>query len=346
MSWSKRLLLIGLLVAAAWQLVRCQYVEEERQVRSELRQAAEQAFPQAAQASRQRFSLRRLHHPQPAKAEVLLVHGLDDPGKVWMNMGPALAAQGYGVSVLDYPNDQGIEASARFMTEQLQRLKQDGVDEIILVVHSMGGLVSREMLTNPQLACVARDMACPKVSDLIMIGTPNKGSNLARFRGLGELREQFSRLLHAQAGWLDWLFDGAGEAGLDLLPDSAFLRRLNSRAHPVGVRYAVIAGVVADPVFQSLSTWWSSEDSLHNWVDTSAEELGDGLVSLESARIEGVPFYRVSGNHLSIVRNVFQHSERVPPAVPIVLRLLQQGGLPMAPRPQSLPPSTEPLATR
>jgi hypothetical protein len=47
--------------------------------------------------------------------------------------------------------------------------------------------------------------------------------------------------------------------------------------------------------------------------------LGDGLVTVDSARLEGVPLLTVSGTHLTIIRNLSQSSDRVPPAVPIIL---------------------------
>ena len=47
--------------------------------------------------------------------------------------------------------------------------------------------------------------------------------------------------------------------------------------------------------------------------------LGDGLVTVDSARLEGVPLRTVDGTHLSIIRNITKDSRRVPPAVPIIV---------------------------
>ena len=50
------------------------------------------------------------------------LHGLDDPGMVWMNLAPALHAAGHGVSVLNYPNDQPVRDSARLIADELQSM--------------------------------------------------------------------------------------------------------------------------------------------------------------------------------------------------------------------------------
>ena len=56
-----------------------------------------------------------------------------------------------------------------------------------------------------------------------------------------------------------------------------------------------------------------------------AHGLGDGLVTVESTRLEGVPHRTVVGNHLSMIRNVTKNSRRIPPAVPIVVDRLKRG---------------------
>jgi hypothetical protein len=154
---------------------------------------------------------------------------------------------------------------------------------------------------------------------------------VARFRGLAEPRDQLARLTRGEASWLSGILDGAGEAKIDLLPGSRFLTRLNSRPHPEGVDMLVIAGVA--------SPW--TEDQIGQWVADLREEadddqrrrldelgaalvsltrgLGDGLVSIESSRLEGVEHITVDGTHLSMIRNVLEESQRVPPAVPIIV---------------------------
>lgn len=319
-------LLVIVLLIVSWQWLRTNFTEHERQARTQVRDSVAAAFPEMASEAQERFAIRRLSSPAANGREVLLLHGLDDPGQVWMNLAPVLAANGHGVLQLDYPNDQSVAESARFLAQQLEELGTEGVSRVELVAHSMGGLVSRELLTSPGLACEAPVCVRPQVSRLIMVGTPNHGSDLARFRALGEVREQVSRLFGGEAGWLDWIFDGAGEAGLDLLPGSAFLRELNARPQPEGVRMLVIAGEIGKEQWDTLDALLQQHTGeLPQALREARQHLGDGLVSVDSARLPSVPLVRVPGNHLSIIRNVSVESTRMPPAIPIILQQLGDG---------------------
>ena len=319
------ILAVSLLVVV-WQTVRTAFPEHERSARAQVKATVESIFPEHAEQARERFGLVRLQPPEAGRHDVVLVHGLDDPGMVWMNLAPALQAAGHGVSILNYPNDQPVHDSARLFARELEEKFAQPAAAIDIVAHSMGGLVAREMLTSPALACSAPDCTRPPVMRLIMVGTPNHGSDLARFRGLSELREQFSRLIDGEGGWLDGIFDGAGEAGLDLIPGSAFLSELNARPAPAQTRMHVIAGVIGKEEAEALARLLEGEQTAPD--DTVliplVERIGDGLVSLPSARLPDVPLTRVSGNHLSIIRNLSESSQRVPPALPVIFSLLEQ----------------------
>lgn len=293
--------LIALLaLATGWQVTRSFWTEEEKQLRSQIRTEFEQQFTDEITQSKKRFGIKAFNQHSTEARHVILIHGLDDPGKVWMNLAPVLADQNHNVWIMTYPNDQPIKESSFFFNEQLKKLKQERISDVTVIAHSMGGLVSREVLTNPQTLC--KDNSCNRshIRQLIMVGTPNHGSEMARFRTLAEIREQTERLIEGDARWLDWIADGAGEAGLDLLPESRFLHDLNQRTLPDNTDFFVIAGVIADQ-----------------------EEIGDSLVSLNSAKLEGVPFEVVSGNHLGIIRNVTESSNRIPPAIPVITGLLE-----------------------
>jgi hypothetical protein len=200
----------------------------------------------------------------------------------------------------------------------------------------MGGLVSRELLTRPDIgyARAASEGRVPDITTLVMVGTPNHGSQMARFRIFTEIRDQMSRIAQGEGNWLGGVLDGAGEAKIDLLPGSNFLTDLNARPHPAGVRMLVIAGV-ASP--------WKEKD-IHSWVDqlrpnlpeqrqkefqalgdalvSMTHGLGDGLVTVDSTRLEGVPHRTVDGTHLSMIRNLTEGSRRIPPSVPIIVEHL------------------------
>ncbi len=319
------------------------FPEQEKSLRRQIRTSVERAFPQQAAQVAESYGL-TLHgdapgfaaQPDPAAPSVVLVHGLDDPGKVWMNLAPVLADQRINVWQLDYPNDQQIEDSARFFHDQLKRLTRRGIEQVAVVAHSMGGLVSREMLTNPRIAyaTAADGAAAPRVVALIMVGTPNQGSEFARFRVLGEIRDQWASFLHGRGHILRGILDGAGEAKIDLLPGSRFLTTLNERPHPQGVNMLSIAGNISpwddrdiDRLVNSMREQLPAvgQDKLAGLgalLRSMGDGLGDGLVTVESTRLEGVEHRTVSGTHLSMIRNVSVQSDRVPPAVPLIVRYL------------------------
>ncbi len=321
------------------------FPEEKKEFRKQVRTKVQRTFPEHAAAVAKSYGLTRYREQyaktairDPAAPSVVLIHGLDDPGKVWMNLAPALMAEGMQVLEMRYPNDQPIVESAWLFYQELRYLRQIGVLRITIVAHSMGGLVSREMLTNPQIAYVDKSLTneVPRATGLIMVGTPNHGSQVARFRVFGEVRDQWVHMLKGQGHLLRGILDGAGEAKIDLLPRSQFLRTLNERPHPKGVQMLVIAGIA--------SPW--NEDDVHRFIDfardrsptadgktlrnleaflkSMSDGLGDGLVTVESTRLDGVDHRTVRGTHLSMIRNVTENSPRIPPAVPLVVDALRQ----------------------
>ena len=254
-----------LLIIGLWQLLANLYQEEEKQLRSKLRETVKEKFPEQAAELSKTFGLFFFETDQeasrgvdPDRKSVVLIHGLDDPGQVWQNLAPELVKENFNVWMMHYPNDQPIVESARLFFDELKALRQRGIDRISIVAHSMGGLVSREMLTRPEIEYnrSAKNQQAPMVAALIMVGTPNHGSQLARLRLFTELRDQWVRLTKGEANWLAGILDGAGEAKIDLLPGSRFLTELNGRPHPEGVDMMIIAGVT--------SPW--SEGDIHRWV--------------------------------------------------------------------------------
>lgn len=60
------------------------------------------------------------------------------------------------------------------------------------------------------------------------------------------------------------------------------------------------------------------------YLTSMTHGLGDGLVTVESTHLQGIPHQIVSGTHLSMIRNITQKSSRIPPAVPIILHRLKK----------------------
>ena len=334
-----------LLVLIVWQVVTNLYREEDKELRRQLRQSVKEKFPGQTAEFSKTFGIFPYEADQEAsdrmpdgRQSIVLIHGLDDPGKVWQNLAPRLAGETFHVWLMQYPNDQPIVESALLFLEALQGLKRRGIERIAIVSHSMGGLVSRELLTNPQIEYHAaiKSKLVPGVVALIMVGTPNHGSQLARFRMFAEWRDHLARLTKGEAYWLGSILDGAGEAKIDLLPGSRFLTELNARPHPPEVDMLVIAGITSPWTENDIQRWVSdlrakvSDDqqqrveAFGKYMLSMTHGLGDGLVTVESTRLEGVAHQIVNGTHLSMIRNITTGNPRVPPAVPIIVDHLKQ----------------------
>lgn len=347
--WPSARLLIWAAIAllsliVGWNLLSDYYGEEEKALRIQLREKVKEKFPDRSAAFLKTFGLYSFATSEAiskntvtSDAGIVLVHGLDDPGKVWRSLAPELLEKGHQVWLMNYPNDQPVGESADLLFKEFEKIKSFGVHQVSIVAHSMGGLVSREMLTRPSLNyhLVMQKGQVPRVDMLIMVGTPNHGSQMARFRMFSEVRDHFARLTKGEADWLGMVLDGAGEAKIDLLPGSRFLAELNARPHPQNVDQFVIAGILSPRQASDISQWkedieaklpeyrQAQVDALGKHMIDMAHGLGDGLVTVESTRLDGVPHRTVAGTHLSMIRNITAGSRRIPPAVPIVVDQLR-----------------------
>jgi pimeloyl-ACP methyl ester carboxylesterase len=272
---------------------------------------------------------------------VVLVHGLDDPGWSWRDMAPRLLDAGWTVVRFEYPNDQCIARSADLLAAGLAGLRSRGIEQVDVVAHSMGGLVSRDALTRAEFYAgdgSGRGSAgrLPAVRRLLMLGTPNHGSPMARVRALGEAGEKVSRWLSGLGAPQAAAQEPAGEAGRDLLPDSAFLRELNGRPLPSFTTYTIVAGRMSPFGTGDVDALAARVDeatggaarreagAVARWLHSVVSGLGDGLVSIESARLSGVSdMVIVEANHMGMIVNLLP-SDSVPPAIPIVLARLSE----------------------
>lgn len=100
---------------------------------------------------------------------VILVHGIMRSSKSMSDLAGELRQAGYTVFSFDYPSSQvGILAAAEYLDSVIRQL--DGIDELHLVCHSMGGLIVRAYFAQH------RD---PRIRRVVMLGTPNTGAELA-----------------------------------------------------------------------------------------------------------------------------------------------------------------------
>jgi hypothetical protein len=117
-----------------------------------------------------------LIRPPVPRRVIVLVHGLDDPGWMWRDMVPALRGAGHDVARMEYLNDGPIDEAADLLAWSLLALRAAGVEHVDVVAHSMGGLVTRDVLTRPAYydGDGRGDERLPAIRRLIMCGTPNR----------------------------------------------------------------------------------------------------------------------------------------------------------------------------
>ena len=125
---------------------------------------------------------------------LLLVHGYVCNRGAWWRFGRELAARGETVwAVTLEPVYTSIDDLARVLAVRVHELRSaTGAPQVVLVTHSMGGLVARAYL---------RDHGAAKVARLVTIGAPHHGSVHAHL-GAGENARQMepgSRWLEALA---------------------------------------------------------------------------------------------------------------------------------------------------
>lgn len=107
-------------------------------------------------------------------APVLLVHGYGCNSGYWHFMSRALRRAGISHYAIDLePVFAGIDQFVPALHARIEEIcRQTGRQKLIIVGHSMGGLVARAYL---------RDHGAARVARVITLGTPHRGTGLARF---------------------------------------------------------------------------------------------------------------------------------------------------------------------
>ncbi|HEY1043281.1 MAG TPA: alpha/beta fold hydrolase [Telluria sp.] len=135
-------------------------------------------------------------HPDAPLPPVLLLHGYGCNSGYWAHLEPLLEARGISHAGLDLePTLAGIDEFVPLVQQGVERLlAATGAARVILVAHSMGGLVARAYLRSHGSARIAR---------LITLGTPHHGTALAAFapgRNAAQMRR--SPATGAESDWL------------------------------------------------------------------------------------------------------------------------------------------------
>lgn len=191
---------------------------------------------------------------------VVLVHGLAGQGWNWWRLTPLLERYGYQVVKARYRSRHLTISQA---TPELSKAVSQCAPHlpVSLVGHSLGGILIRQYLTEPDHRPVHR---------VVMLGTPNRGSHLAVDRNRKYWHEQ----------WLaQWL--GPVVAQLQATPDSAV-----NQLPPVTVPTGVIAGYLTP------APWLNKRfGHLPN----------DGLVAVDYTKVSGMQdFVHVRTTHMSL----------------------------------------------
>ena len=148
---------------------------------------------------------------------VVLIHGILRSSKCLNAMAATLNEAGYRTFQFDYPSTQvSIPDAAEYLHQTIESLT--GIEELSIVAHSMGGLVTRAYFAEHH---------DPRFRRVVMLGTPNHGAELA------DLVHQ-SFLVRA----------AAGPGGRQLVTDSKGLIR--SLPSPQ-CEFAIIAGARHNP---------------------------------------------------------------------------------------------------
>lgn len=283
------LLTLSLSLGVGWQVWAERHRQEERDWRDQLQQRLQQWFPEEMSLADGVYGFQR--EPGESSPALVLLHGLDEPGGIWDELQAALREQGLVVWPFRYPNDQAVELSADFLAQKWQTLPPD--QAVVLIGHSMGGLVIRDFVTR-------HAPVSPAVRGVILVGTPNHGSEWVRLRVWLEVREQLGKLQRGEFSLFAALRDGTGAAKVDLRPESDFLQNLNARPWPDQVPLRIVGGVVTEPTVDMLEGINALERELgpdaqaimaglRAWWHGVGDTLGDGVVPVESLKLPGAP---------------------------------------------------------
>lgn len=328
------LLLAALAVLTAWAAWTEIDPRGERDLRVEVQDRLEEWFPErmTPTATESGFVRDDAEAPPPVRAEVVLVHGLDEPGGIWTELKRRLDTDGIEHVEFRYPNDQAIDASADALASQWPHLATQR--PVYLVGHSMGGLVIRDFVSRHRHPVASNSsLSGPAVGGVILVATPNHGSEWARLRAWLELREYAADIPAGRFSLFAALRDGTGAAKIDLRPESEFLGQLNARPWPESVPIRIIGGRIAAPTpimeekLEAMGEEFNLPELQSNiqqlWASTG-ESVGDGAVPLASLPLDEAPPPRIlPASHRGLIARM-PFSDETPPAIPVIIDYLDE----------------------
>ncbi len=245
------------------------------------------------------------HSAGSAARVVVLIPGLLAGGESLQAVRRELQASSIITATFRYSSKQGIQAAADLLSRELQQLSlANQRQQVTLVTHSMGGIVARAVIEEPQRFSA-------NVTKLLMIAPPNHGSSLAELS-----TESLQQTLLADAAIpletmraVDQLIGMFfGQAKDELCPQSPLLTELNQRPRNQRVQYGIYSGTGGPLPREALSMsfliggMWIGNDPQRQQSLEQVRRLamspewlrgsGDGVVSVDSTKLEGVKEFR------------------------------------------------------
>ncbi|WP_404306010.1 lipase family alpha/beta hydrolase [Neorhodopirellula lusitana] len=261
---------------------------------------------------------------------VIGLHGYQGKTGAWDGFRRYVRELGYPTATVSYDYDQPIARSAKQVAACVQTAllgKGGGRCRVVLVGHSMGGLVAREWTENPRLPNQS-------IAALITLGSPHGGSSWATMPPMAEL---FTGNDFDSQDLTNLLLHQPSSAGLlDMVPDSDFLNQLNARNRRPDVAYTAIVGtacpfdqdnvVVIRSALQALDQEGSVVRLIRPRIQPlldSFDELspgkGDGMVACANAMMPGCDdTVLLPVSHLEMVRAFSDESAGHPTATEAV----------------------------
>jgi pimeloyl-ACP methyl ester carboxylesterase len=268
-----------------------------------------------------RAGIRMLEPYRPGKIPVLLVHGLLSSPLTWapalndLTSDPALRDR-FQFWTYFYPTSQPYIATAAELRQALAQVRRDldpqhrdaALDELVVVAHSMGGLVSKlltvdsgddfrktisdrpldQLTLKPEVRSELEQVVYferePEVRRVVFIATPHGGSQLSPSL-LGRLADRLAGMPRRMAKTLHDLaeedpqlrrLEQVATSIDELAPGSPVLVALREKRKPSGVHYHSIVGVTAE-----------SSNPVEEWLTgIDAHVSGDGVVPYKSAHLD------------------------------------------------------------
>ena len=232
-----------------------------------------------------------------ARPLVLCLHGLKSEPQRFDDFRQFLRESGFATGAASYDDYQSMITSARQLSDLAEELfRPPNTPDLVLVGHSMGGLVAREWTEDPSFHN-------RQIVALITAGTPHGGSNWATMPPLLDL---ISDPKYVARDVVDVLLHLPSAPGFrELAPDSEFLKKLNSRSRRADVRYATLAGTKSPMTERQVARLRDTLQALRGEspavrllepriepllgsFDELMEGKGDGVVAVERTKIDGV----------------------------------------------------------